>query len=236
MSTTTTSLPRSARQAAVVSPTYPAPMTATLLTPGGLSQYGFVGRDRPLSRLAPAERLRPLEAGTPPAVRFGAKGSGGPAERLGVPVLHEHAGVVDHLGQARVAVGRHRAAAGHRLEAGQAEALVPAGEHQAPGGRVEVGELVAADPAGEQGAGHRIGPLAAWVPCDDEPELGPDRARGRSRPQQPRRVLARIQGADKQEVARLQAPALPHPFRRAGLPPHGGVSRLRYDPDPPRIH
>src|ERR1700686_251317 len=37
MSTTVTTLPRSARQAAVVSPTYPAPMTATLLKPGRLS-------------------------------------------------------------------------------------------------------------------------------------------------------------------------------------------------------
>src|ERR1700682_5664995 len=37
MSTTVTSLPRSARQAAVVRPTYPAPITATLLKPGGLS-------------------------------------------------------------------------------------------------------------------------------------------------------------------------------------------------------
>src|SRR5438477_4020412 len=68
MSTTITSLPRSARHAAVVSPTYPAPMTATLLTATRLCQQGLIGRDRLPRGLVPAELPSLLQSGPPPLI------------------------------------------------------------------------------------------------------------------------------------------------------------------------
>src|ERR1700746_684141 len=113
MSTTTTLLPRSARPAAVVRPTYPAPITATLLIPRGLSQHGFVGRDRGLRRAEPAELLRPLDAGDAPLIPLMHHPRRRMAKRVDVPVVDQQPGIIDDLGQARVAERRHRATAGH---------------------------------------------------------------------------------------------------------------------------
>src|SRR5438132_553411 len=63
ISTTQTSLPRSARHAAVVRPTYPAPTTAIRLTDGALSQDPFVDRDGRFGGGAPRKPTRPGQAG-----------------------------------------------------------------------------------------------------------------------------------------------------------------------------
>src|SRR5690242_1829600 len=111
MSTTVTSLPRSARHAAVVSPTYPAPITATLLIPAELSQQAFVGRDRRPRRLAPAELARAVDARLPRSLRLSRQARCSVPKRVGVAVIHQLARAVDDLREARVAVRRHRASA-----------------------------------------------------------------------------------------------------------------------------
>src|SRR5256885_15280243 len=101
-------------------------MTATLLTERRLSQYGFVGRDRLPRRAVPAELPRLLQPRPPPPIRVANHGGCRIAESLPVAVLDEHPRVVDNLRDARISKRRHGAAAGHGLEARQAEAFVAA--------------------------------------------------------------------------------------------------------------
>src|SRR5690348_17156531 len=113
MSTTVTSLPRSARQAAVVKPTYPAPMTATLLTAGRLCQQGFVYRDCLPGRAVPTELPRPLQSCPAPPLALAGQRERCVAKRYRISICDHHPGITDHFRNARVAEGRDRAPAGH---------------------------------------------------------------------------------------------------------------------------
>src|SRR6266487_7212723 len=147
MSTTVTSLPRSARQAAVVRPTYPAPMTATLLMARRLSQQGFVGRDGLQGGAVPAELARSLQAGPAPALALADHRGRRLAQGRGVAVHDEHSRVAYDLGDARVAEGRDRASAGHRLQARQPKPFIATREDQAARGGVEVSKVLVGDPS-----------------------------------------------------------------------------------------
>src|SRR5579864_4972609 len=114
-------------------------MTATLLTARRLSQRDRLVRGYRLPRgRSPAERLRPFDARATPAVRRGGHGGRSLAERRSVSVLHELSGSVHDLQDARVSESGDRAAAGHRLKARKAEALVAAREDKAARRAVEV--------------------------------------------------------------------------------------------------
>src|SRR3989442_12555448 len=126
MSTHITSLPRSARHAAVVSPTYPAPMTATLLTATRLCQQELIGRDRLPRGPVPAELPSLLQSGPPPSIGFPDHRGGGIAKCPPVAVLDQPPSRVDDFRDARIPKRGDRAAAGHSLEAWEAEAFVPA--------------------------------------------------------------------------------------------------------------
>src|SRR2546430_6809223 len=92
-------------------------MTATLLTERRLSQYGFVGRDRLPRRAVPAELPRLLQPRPPPPIRVANHGGRRIAESLPVAVLDYQPRGVDHLRLCRIPKRRHRAAAGHSLDA-----------------------------------------------------------------------------------------------------------------------
>ena len=82
-----------------------------------------------------------------PAQRIGQQAAQLHGERAVVARAHEYAGhlVHDRVGQAAHAVRHHGYAAGHRLQRGQPERLVPRRAGQYLGGAV---------PAGHVGAGH----------------------------------------------------------------------------------
>src|SRR5256712_9677865 len=215
MSTTVTLLPRSARHAAVVNPTYPAPMTATLLTAGRLSQYGFVSRDRLARRSLPAELTRLLQSGPPPPLRLADHRRGGLAESLAVAVFDEHPGGIDNLRDAGVPEGGHGAATGHGLQAGQAEPFVAARKRQAAGRRIQISELLVVHPAQLNRPRHARWRLTARDSGDDELQVGMGDARGRPRIEQGVRILPRVQGTDKEQVASVDFPLVLHPPRGA---------------------
>src|SRR3989442_8266743 len=146
MSTTVTLLRRSARHAAVVNPTYPAPMTATLLTAGRLSQYGFVSRDCLARGSLPAELTRLLQSGPPPPLWLADHRGGGLAKSLAVAVFDEHPGGIDNLRDAGVPEGGHGAAAGHGLQAGQAEPFVAARKPRGAGRPIAIREALPVHP------------------------------------------------------------------------------------------
>src|SRR5689334_1235625 len=171
MSTTDTSLPRSARQAPVVSPTYPAPMTATLLKPGRLSQHGLVCLDGFACGLVPAVLPGALQSGASPPLRLVDQLGGRVAQGVAVPIRDQDPGVADQLDDARVAEGRDRAAARHRFQAWQAETLVPAGEQKAARRRVEVRQLFVDDAAKLHRAGHAGRRLPAGDSGDEKAEV-----------------------------------------------------------------
>src|SRR5438034_2333689 len=231
MSTTVTSWPRSARQAAVVNPTYPAPMTATLLMAAGLSQYGFIRRDGRPRRLLPAELPGTLEAGPLPPLRVSQDLGHRVAQRLGVAVLDHEAGIVHDLGDARVPKRDHRAATGHRLQAGQPEAFVAAREHKTARRRVQVRELLVDDPAELDGARHARRRLASRHAGDQQPEVWVLESGGGPCPQQRVRVLAGVERPDEQQVAARDAPL--HLDAGGGsMPRHeDAVGRLADDAD-----
>src|SRR2546428_7623577 len=106
-------------------------MTATLLTETRLSQYGFVGRDRLPRRAVPAELPRLLQPRPPPPIRVADHRGCRIAESLSIAVLDEHPRVVDNLRNARIPKRGHGAAAGHGLEAREAESFVAAPKQQA---------------------------------------------------------------------------------------------------------
>src|SRR5712691_2715295 len=214
MSTTITSLPRSARHAAVVRPTYPAPMTATLDKTGRLSQEAFVTRDGLARGLAPAEPLGPLEPSAAGTSRVSRQGGGGSAQRVGVAVRDELARITDDLGQAGVAECCYRAAGRHRLETWQPETLVPARKHKAAGGRVKVGELRIFHLAEPVGSAHVPGSLAARGAGDHELEIGAGRLGCSPCAQECAGIFACVERSHEQQVSRLQAPSAADPIGR----------------------
>src|SRR3984893_16389600 len=98
-------------------------MTATLDMAGRLSQEACVSRDGMARSLSPAERLGELKPSPAHPLGVLRQSSGGAAKRIGVPARHQLAGPIHTLRQAGVAERDHWAAAGHGLEAGQAETL-----------------------------------------------------------------------------------------------------------------
>src|ERR1700736_125431 len=106
-------------------------MTATLDNAGRLSQEAGVRRDRLAGGLTPAEVFCPLQTDTPSAFGVRQQRARRAPQRHRVAVRNELAAAVHNLWQARVRERRHRAAARHRLQARQAEALVAAGEQEA---------------------------------------------------------------------------------------------------------
>ncbi len=199
MSTTVTSLPRSARQA------------------GDGLQGGA----------APAELARSLQAGPAPALALADHRGRRLAQGRGVAVHDEHSRVAYDLGDARVAEGRDRASAGHRLQARQPKPFIATREDQAARGRVEVGEVPVGDMAQLDGALHARGGLAARRPHDHQLDLGARFARRGPCGKQGTRVLAGVEGAHKQEVDAVQAVALLHTLGCTFARPEHGVSRLR---------
>src|SRR5690348_5144660 len=146
-------------------------MTETLLMAGRLCQQALVYRDCLPGRAVPAELLRSLQAGPAPALSVARHRQRRLAESGRITVGDEHAGVADDLGDARVAEGRHRASAGHRLEARQSEPLVAAWEDKAARGRVEVGQRLVIDPPQLDRAVHGRGRLASRSAGDHELEV-----------------------------------------------------------------
>src|SRR2546428_5053654 len=132
-------------------------MTATLLTERRLSQYGFVGRDRLPCRAVPAELTRLLQPRSPPPIRVADHRGCRIAESLPVAVLDEHPRVADNLRDARIPKRGHGAAAGHGLEAREAESFVAAREQEAARRRIQISQLLVVPPTHPAGARH-----AAW--------------------------------------------------------------------------
>src|SRR5437867_9553281 len=232
MSTTVTSWPMSARHAAVVSPTYPAPTTATLPMAARLCQHGFVSRDRCARGLLPAEVPGPLEPRPPPPLALAQDVGHRVAERLGVAVLDHDGGRVHDLGDARVLEGDDRAAACHGLQAGQPEPLVAAREDQASRRRVEVGQLLVDHPAELDGARHTRRGLAPRDSGDEQPQVRMGQARSRPGPEQRVGILTRVQGADEQQVATFDAPLRLDARGGPGLGGEDRVGGLGDDADP----
>src|SRR3989442_16002030 len=117
-------------------------MTATLLTERRLSQYGFVGRDRLPCRAVPAELTRLLQPRPPPPIWVADHRGRRIAESLPVAVLDEHPRVVDKLRDARIPKRGHGAAAGHGLEAREAESFEAAREPPAARRPIQVNQTL----------------------------------------------------------------------------------------------
>ena len=122
----------------------------------------------------------------------------------GLARVEEHGRVAEHLGQ-RARVGRgDRAAAGHRLERRQPEALVEAREDERGrrGGRARR----ARPSRRRRSVSTPVGKRAGVVPDarEHEPQLGPLRAHARERLEQPRVVLVRPgpRGVEEERLAR----------------------------------
>src|SRR5216684_7280076 len=105
-------------------------MTATLDKAERLSQEALVTGDGLARGLAPAEPLGPLEPSAAGSSRVLGQGGRGSTQCLGIAISDQLARIAHDLRQARVSERRHRAAARHRLQAGEPEALVPARKQQ----------------------------------------------------------------------------------------------------------
>src|SRR5207253_6781526 len=169
-------------------------MTATLLKAARLSQEGFIGRDGRPRCLAPAERIRAFDSRTPRTLGLRGQRSGGPPQRIRVPILHELTGPVDYLRQARVVVGRDGASARQRLETRKTETFVATGEDETSRGRVHVDELRFRQMAEHARAGHPSRGLLAGLAHYCQLQVWADLLRDRPCAQQAGRVLARVQG------------------------------------------
>src|SRR2546421_723694 len=187
-------------------------MTATLLTETRLSQYGFVGRDRLPRRTVPAELPRLLQPRPPPPIRVADHRGCRIAESLPVAVLDEHPRVVDNLRDARIPKRRHGAAAGHGLEAREAESFVAARKQQAARRRIQVSQLLIVHPTQLDGARHAGWGLTARSPGNQELQVGMDDASGRPRVQQGMGILPGVEGTDEEQVASLDSPLVLHPL------------------------
>src|SRR3989440_6609336 len=234
MSTTITSLPRSARHAAVVSPTYPAPMTATLLTATRLCQQGLIGRDRLPRGPVPAELPSLLQSGPPPSIGLADHRCGCIAKRPPVTVLDHHPRGIDNFRDAGIPKRGHRAAAGHRLEAREAESFVPARKQQAARRRVQISELLIVHPAKLDGARHARRRLTARRPRNQQPEVRMRDSSGGPGVQQSARILTRVKRANEKQVASVDPPLDLHPPRSTRLWTEDRIGRLADEPDPLR--
>src|SRR2546425_13198183 len=121
-------------------------MAAHLLRGCRLPQTGFGGRARLPGRAAPADLTRLLHPPPPPPIRVADHRGCRIAESLPVAVLDEHARVVDNLRDARIPKRGHGAAAGHGLEAREAESFVAARKQQAARRRIKISPLPLAPP------------------------------------------------------------------------------------------
>src|SRR5712691_4393673 len=231
VSTTITSLPRSARHAAVVRPTYPAPMTATLDKAGRLSQEAFITRDGLARGLAPAEPFGPLEPSAAGPSRVLGQGRRGSTQCLGIPIRDQLARITHDLGQARVSERRHRTAARRRLQARQPEALVPARKQEAARGGVKVGKLGVVDVTEHVGSAHAVWSLATRMSGDHKLEPMPQPAGGKPCFQQRVGILSCVQRADEQQVPRRQPPPAADAVHGSRPRLELVAGRLGHDPD-----
>ena len=123
-------------------------------------------------------------------------------DRLGVERVEQHRGVADDLGQRACARRGDRAAARHRLERRQPEALVEAREDERRRPAVERDQLARRDAAeGLDALRQRDGIVPD--PREHETQLRPLAAQERERLEQPRVVLVRprARGVEEERLA-----------------------------------
>src|SRR6185312_116233 len=147
-----------------------------------------------------------------------------------VPLLHEDRRAAGNLRQRTGGRRDHRSPRRHRLDDGEAEALVPGREDEARRSPVERGELLLGHVAAElDTAGEavlldgplRVDPSAVILADDDEPRRAV--AQQRQRLDRGTRVLAWLERADEERVGLA--------VRARALGGEGGIDAVRGDDD-----